>query len=942
MGKALIIAEKPSVAGDIAKALGGFRKLEDYYESDQYLLSSAVGHLLELCVSDQFEVKRGKWSFANLPVIPPHFDLRPIEKSEGRLKALLKLIKRPEVDGLINACDAGREGELIFRYLVQYAKAKQPIKRLWLQSMTPAAIREGFAQLRSDVSMLPLADAAVCRSESDWLVGINGTRAMTAFNSKTGGFHLTTVGRVQTPTLAILVEREDRIKNFVSKDYWEIHGTFLAKAGEYPGRWFDEKFAKKDGEGDLKPERVWDAKLAEAIHAKCLGKPGIVTEESKPTTQLSGLLYDLTSLQREANGRFGFSAKTTLSLAQALYEKHKVLTYPRTDSRALPEDYIGTVKTTLGMLQGTSYGTFAGQILKNEWVRPNKRIFNNAKVSDHFAIIPTSIAPKHLGELEAKLYDMVAKRFLAVFYPAAEFLVTTRITRVEGEPFKTEGKVMTNAGWMAVYGKEAQTDDTPTLAPVQPNETVQTTNVEVIAAQTKPPARFTEATLLSAMEGAGKLVEDEELREAMREKGLGTPATRASIIEGLIYEKYVLRQGRELQPTAKAFSLITLLRGLGIPELSSPELTGDWEFKLLKMARGQMKRPDFMKEIADVTREIVAKAKCHESDTVPGDFGTLKVPCPKCGGEIHENYKKFQCQKCDFSLWKIVAGRQLEIPEVEQLIAKGQVGPLQGFRSKLGRPFAAVIKLTPELKPEFDFGQDRTDANGAVAEVDFTGQEPLGKCPKCGQRVFDMPMAYVCEKSVGANRTCEFRSGKIILQRAIEREQMQKLLATGKTDLLEKFISKKGRPFKAFLVVKDGRVGFEFEPREAKPRKASAKAGPGAAPEPKIDFTAQQPLGECPKCGKRVFEGGAAYVCENSQAEKKPCKFKINKVILQQAIDREQAARLLSKSKTDLLHKFISGKTGRSFAAYLVMDDTGKVGFEFPPREAETTKSTAT
>jgi DNA topoisomerase-3 len=941
MGKALIIAEKPSVAGDIAKALGGFKKQGDYFESEHYLLSSAVGHLLELCVSEEFEVKRGKWSFANLPVIPPHFDLRPIERNEGRLKVLLKLLKRPEVDSLVNACDAGREGELIFRYLVQYAKANKPIKRLWLQSMTPAAIKEGFEHLRTDASMLPLADAAVCRSESDWLIGINGTRAMTAFNSKTGGFHLTTVGRVQTPTLAILVEREDRIKNFVSKDYWEIHGTFLAKAGEYPGRWFDEKFAKKDGEGDLKPERLWDAKVAEAIRAKCTGKPGIVTEESKPTTQMSGALYDLTTLQREANGRFGFSAKTTLSIAQALYERHKVLTYPRTDSRALPEDYIDTVKKTLGMLENTSYGTFAGHILKNGWVKPNKRIFNNAKVSDHFAIIPTSLAPKHLGELEAKLYDMVTKRFLAVFYPAAEFLVTTRITRVEAEPFKTEGKVMTNAGWLAVYGKEAQTDDTPTLAAVQPNETVQTTNVEVIAEKTKPPARFTEATLLSAMEGAGKLVEDEELREAMREKGLGTSATRAQIIEGLIYEKYVLRQGRELQPTAKAFSLITLLRGLEIPELSSPELTGNWEFKLLSMARGQMKRPDFMKEIADVTREIVAKAKRHESDTVPGDFGTLKVPCPKCGGEIHENYKKFQCQKCEFSLWKIVAGRQLEIPEVEELIAKRQVGPLQGFRSRLGKPFAAVIKLTPELKPEFDFGQDRTDANGTVTEVDFTGQEPLGKCPKCGHRVFDTPMAYTCEKAVGAARTCDFRSGKIILQRAIEREQMQKLLATGKTDLLEKFISKKGRPFKAFLVVKDGRVGFEFEPREAKPKKAVAKTGEPAAPEPKVDFTGQQPLGKCPKCGKRVFEGGEAYVCERTQADKKPCKFKINKVILQQAIDREQATRLLADGKTDLLKQFISAKSGRTFAAYLMMDEAGKVTFDFPPREAETTKSTA-
>ncbi len=465
MGKALIIAEKPSVASDIAKALGGFKKQEDFYESDKYVLSSAVGHLLQLCVPDQYEVKRGKWTFAHLPIIPPHFDLQPIERNEARLRLLLKLIKRPDVDALVNACDAGREGELIFRYIVQYSKAKKPIKRLWLQSMTPAAIREGFENLRDDVSMRPLADAAVCRSESDWLVGINGTRAMTAFNSKTGGFHLTTVGRVQTPTLAILVEREERIKKFVSKDYWEIHGTFGAKAGEYPGRWFAEDFAKKEGESELKPERVWEVKQAEAIREKCLGKPGIVTEESKPTTQLSPLLYDLTSLQRDGNSRFGFSAKNTLGLAQALYEKHKVLTYPRTDSRALPEDYIETVKKTLSMLGETHYAPLAEHILKNDWVKPNKRIFNNAKVSDHFAIIPTSIAPKNLSEPESKLYDMVTKRFLAVFYPAAEFLVTTRITRVESEPFKSEGKVMVNAGWLAVYGKDAESDETPTLAP---------------------------------------------------------------------------------------------------------------------------------------------------------------------------------------------------------------------------------------------------------------------------------------------------------------------------------------------------------------------------------------------------------------------------------------------------------------------------------------------
>ena len=935
----MIIAEKPSVAGDIARALGGFKKVEDYQESDEYVVSSAVGHLLQITPPEGVEVKRGKWTFAHLPVIPQHFDLLPIEKNEARLRLLLKLIKRKDVDSLVNACDAGREGELIFRYIVQYAKSNKPIKRLWLQSMTPAAIREEFGALRSDESVLPLADAAVCRSEADWLVGINGTRAMTAFNSKSGGFHLTTVGRVQTPTLAILVEREEKIKKFVAKDYWEVHGTFAAAAGEYAGRWFDEGFSrekgeKKDGETEhLRAERLWEIGRAEAIRDKCQGKPGLVTEESKPTTQMSPLLYDLTSLQREANGRFGFSAKNTLGLAQALYEKHKVLTYPRTDSRALPEDYLGTVKKTMGMLaEVTGYSSFADRILKEDWVKPNKRIFNNAKVSDHFAIIPTALAPKHLSEPEQKLYDLVTKRFLAIFFPAAEFLVTTRITRVEKEPFKSEGKVMVNAGWLAVYGRDAETDDTPTLAAVQPNETVRTEKVEVIGSQTKPPARFTEATLLSAMEGAGKLVEDEELREAMSEKGLGTPATRAAIIEGLLYEKYLVRNLRELQPTAKAFSLMTLLRGLEIPELCSPELTGEWEFKLMQMSRGQLKRPEFMREIEGMTRDIVAKAKRHESDTVPGDYGTLTVPCPKCGGEIKENYKKFQCQKCDFALWKIVAGRQLEIFEVEELISKGVVGPLQGFRSKLGKPFAAVIKMGAEFKPEFDFGSDQQKDGEAAAAVDFTGKEPLGKCPKCGARVFDAGMNYICEKATGPDKSCTFRTGKIILQQSIEPAQVVKLLAEGKTDLLKGFISKKtNRKFEAYLVLKDGGTAFEFAPREKKGKGGEAKA---AAPVVKLDFTGKTVLGKCPKCGGKVFDTEAGYICERSQLEMKPCKFKIERERAGGPIEAEQARKLLEAGKTDLLEKFVS-KTGRPFAAYLVMDVKGKVTFEFPPREGE-------
>jgi DNA topoisomerase-3 len=833
MGKALIIAEKPSVAADISRALGGFSKKDDYFESDEFVLSSAIGHLLEIGMPEDEEVKRGKWTFTHLPAIPSRFELKPIEKTEARLKLLNRLLKRKDVDALINACDAGREGELIFRHIVQYAKSRQPIRRLWLQSMTPAAIRDGFAGLRPDKELRPLADAARCRSESDWLVGINGTRAMTAFNSKSGGFQLTTVGRVQTPTLAILVEREERIKRFVARAYWEVHGTFGARSGEYAGRWFDEKFRKPDDDEHARAERLWDEKKAEAIQAKCAGKPGIVTEESKPSTQSPPLLYDLTSLQREANGRFGFSARTTLSLAQALYEKHKVLTYPRTDSRALPEDYIPTVRKTLESLKDSNaYHVHAKKILDEKWVTPNRRIFDNSKISDHFAIIPTLLAPKTLNEIEQKLYDLVVKRFLAVFYPAAEFLNTTRITRVENEPFKSEGKVLVNAGWLAVYGKEAQgEDDAANLVPVEPKEKVKTVTVEVKALQTKPPARLNEATLLSAMEGAGKLIDDEELRLAMAARGLGTPATRAAIIEGLLTEKYIHRDGRELVPTAKAFSLMVLLKGLGVPELFSPELTGEWEHRLALMEKGQLTREEFMAEIEQMTRHIVGQAKNFESDTIPGDFGKLDIPCPKCGGEVHENYKKFQCQNCDFSMWKIIAGRQFELTEAQTLLRDKTVGPLDGFRSKLGRPFSANLKLTDTFEAQFDFGQSSGDDENAEAP-DFSGQTPLGPCPKCGNNVFEEPNAYICEKATGPRsaRTCDFRSGRLILQRTVERAQMEKLLASGKTDLLQFVSARTRRPFQAYLVRQpDGKIGFEFEKRAPKAEGAKPAAKKRAA-----------------------------------------------------------------------------------------------------------------
>ncbi|MDB5798337.1 MAG: topB [Paucimonas sp.] len=839
MTKSLIIAEKPSVANDIAKAIGGFTKHDEYFESDDFVLSSAVGHLVEIAVPEEYDVKRGKWSFTHLPIIPPHFDLNPIAKTESRLKVLNRLIKRKDVGMLINACDAGREGELIFRLIAQYAKAKQPIKRLWLQSMTPGSIREAFKQLRDDQEMMPLADAARCRSEADWLIGINGTRAMTAFNSKEGGFYLTTVGRVQTPTLSIVVEREEKIKQFVSRNFWEVRAEFICAAGMYEGRWLDPQFKRDENDPEKRAERLWSQAAADSIVAACRGKTGTVTEESKPTSSAAPALFDLTSLQREANARFGFSAKNTLGLAQSLYERHKVLTYPRTDSRHLPEDYLDSVKETLEVLgESNNYQPFSSQILKSNWVKPNKRIFDNSKISDHFAIIPTTQAPKNLSEPEQKLYDMVARRFMAIFFPPAEFQVTTRMTEVSGHRFKTEGKVMTSAGWMAVYGREAMAtkEDGETagmLVAVAPNEKVRTESVKANGLATKPPPRYTEATLLSAMEGAGKLFEDEDLRDAMAGKGLGTPATRAAIIEGLLSEKYLLREGRELMPTAKAFQLMTLLRGLGVAELTAPELTGEWEYKLSQMERGRISRDEFMREIAQMTQVIVKRAKEYDNDTIPGDYATLQTPCPNCAGVVKENYRRFACTRCDFSMSKTPGSRQFEVPEVEELLKNRTIGPLQGFRSKMGRPFAAILRIVRDedlnnFKLEFDFGQNDDEGEGGEP-IDFTGQTVLGPCPKCGSGVYEMGLAYVCERTVQRPKACDFRSGRIILQQEILPEQMVKLLNDGKTDLLPGFVSQRTRrPFKAFLVRgKDGKVSFEFEERKAKPgapAKAAAKA----------------------------------------------------------------------------------------------------------------------
>jgi DNA topoisomerase-3 len=848
MGKTLIIAEKPSVMTDLSrvltKVLGKFEKngsgRDIFFENDSAVITSAVGHLVELRMPMGPNGKKLPWNFGVLPAIPDKFDLDPIADSEARLKQVLKLAKRKDVDLIVNACDAGREGELIFRYIMEIGNIDKPVKRLWMQSMTNNSILEAWKNLRPGESMKPLADAAKCRSESDWLVGLNATRALTCFNSRHGGFNITAAGRVQTPTLAILAQREAEIRAFKPTPYFEVHGTFGVVAGEYLGKWIDESWKKHENAPLSKPERIWDQQTAEAIVARCTGKTGKVTEEKKANTQISPQLYDLTTLQREAP----FSAKGTLQIAQALYEKHKMITYPRTDSRYLPEDYTGNVRETMqdvgnSDLDVAKYAkaVLAGSSDNGPRLHKSRRVFDSKKVSDHFAIIPTGKFAK-LSEAEQKLYDMIVKRFIAVFYPSAEFEQTTRLTRIDSskeggrdvppvfDVFKTEGRILVKPGWLEVYGRRpgvaAGKDE---LVPVNAGETASVESVELLAEETKPPARMTESTLLSAMEGAGKLIDDEALREAMAERGLGTPATRAATIEGLISQKYLARDGRELHVSGSGMRLIDLVREMEIEGLYSPKLTGDWEFKLRQMEQGHLKRGDFMKEIISYTNEICTKAR-QAADLAKSEvFPDLKVVCPMCGApSLKQTEATYECREpeCKFKAKKHIAGRLLIEEEATQLFTTKLVGPLTGFKSKFNKPFDAALELDAKFKINFVFENDDRDGPPELTEEQLVGEAKTeeGKSYK----VYATEKAYHVPEMVTKKDPHGIRIGKSILQCEIPQDQILKLISAGKTDVLKGFVSNRTkRKFDAHLTFdpKDGKIGFDFPPRPVK--KTTAK-----------------------------------------------------------------------------------------------------------------------
>jgi DNA topoisomerase III len=757
MAKTLVIAEKPSVGRDLASALDGpfqRRKLEDikpkrsrkktdeptneevvdaaksktksrtardeavFLESDDYVITWAVGHLVQLAEPEEYDEKWKKWKMADLPIVPPNgFKLVPRDaKSKKQLKLIETLLKRDDVDKIINACDAGREGELIFAYVYESVfgksatspKAPKPVERLWISSMTKQAIREGFEKLRPGTQMQHLEEAARSRSEADWLVGMNATRAATIRGRAwVGG--VVSLGRVQTPTLGMIVKRERQIQAFVPEPYRLVHATFQPP---YQGLWF---------EGD--ETRIFgDLERADRIVTKVSGQDGTIEKvERKEQSERAPLLYDLTSLQRDANRRYGFSARRTLQAAQSLYEGKKAITYPRTSSRYLSGDMVAQLKPTAATLQPVpEYRAAADYVLGLEQL-PLQRVVNDAKVDDHHAIIPTDI-DKDMDALtpdERRVFDLVAKRFLAVFHPPARYARTTVITVVEEERFRTRGKVTLEAGWRAVYGvepdQERQSEDESEggeIPALQEGQTVRCIAAEIEEKMTRPPPRYTEATLLSAMETAGKLIDDEELREAMKESGLGTPATRAETIETLIRREYIERVGKDLQATPKGIQVITMLEE---HKLTSPELTGDWEHKLSDIEHGRGDRKAFMTGIAEFTKETVEQIASLDKEKLRPERVELGL-CPRCGAEtgeiIRENSKAYGCTSwksreetgCGFVIWKRVAGRTLTPEIARQLIEERRTREvLSGFRSRNGKPFRARLVLNDEDKIEFEF-----------------------------------------------------------------------------------------------------------------------------------------------------------------------------------------------------------------------------------------------
>jgi DNA topoisomerase-3 len=798
MGKTLIIAEKPSVGQDYARALGGgFQKHEGYLESDDRIISWAIGHLAELAEPEDYDESLKRWSMKTLPVLPESFKLRPDARGKKQLDVIKRLMKRADVDEIVNGCDAGREGELIFAYILDVAKVRKPVRRLWVSSMTRAAIIEGFDNLRDGAEMANLEAAARSRSEADWLVGMNGTRAATVRGRALGG--VVSLGRVQTPTLALIVRRDLEIDAFEPETYFQVDARFgLDGPRAYTGRWFEGK-----------EDRTSERERADAVAAAATGAAATV-ESVKRTERKTRppLLYDLTSLQRDANSRYGMSASRTLQAAQRLYEGSSagaVITYPRTRSQFLPSDQVGNLKGIARGLTGLGFARAAAEYVAGLDVLPLARVVADAKVDDHHAIIPTGELPtKELTGDDARVYELVVRRFLAVFHPEARFEDTEIITVAAEHRFRTRGRRLIEAGWRgAAFGEEAAAEepqgdeDEPrqVLPKVDEGERGTCEQAEVLEKQTKPPPRYSEASLLRDMETAGKQIEDEELRQAMKDAGLGTPATRAETIEKLLRVGYIERLGRSLRATAKGRQAIGLLHDHA---LTSAELTGKWEQRLSAIERGQEPRDRFMADIRRFTTEVVDYFRNLTAEEVRAQRAEIG-PCPNGDGVIRENRAAYGCSSwkskeepgCGFVIWKQQKGRSISPAEARDLLEHGRTDLLDGFKT---RPSRARLVLAEGNQVQL-IAEDGTRLDAPAGP-----RETIATCPKCGGEIRENSRAYGCSSWKSRKEPgCGFVIWKSTKGRAITADEARQVIEQGASDWMD-FKDRKG-PFRGRLVL---------------------------------------------------------------------------------------------------------------------------------------------
>jgi len=861
VGKNLIITEKPSVARDIAAALGGFTDCDGYLENDSRVITFAVGHLYELLPPEELDPRFKRWTLDTLPILPEEFRYRVKEGQSERLRIIKKLLQRPDVDEVVNACDAGREGELIFREIVEQLGGSKPIRRLWLQSMTEDAIREGFRSLRPGEELDGLAHAAHCRARSDWLIGMNATRALTKRLKSRKEKSAWSAGRVQTPTLAMLVKREEEVLAHVPRPYWRVAASFEHAAQPYAATWFDPAF-QAGADEEARDDRIFDLARAQAIVLRARSGEGSASETRKPSRESAPPLFDLTSLQREGNRRFGWSARRTLSAAQRCYERHKLLTYPRTDSRCLPSDYRPTVGRVLEALEGATdhgdgfddYAAAAGR-LRSAGLRNEERVFDNRGVSDHFAIIPTGKLPgEPLTGDDRRLFDLVVRRFLGAFHGPAVWERVERVTEVSGESFRTRARFLKEPGWRSVLpasGEEDGERELPALAPGRDEASgvrVANRGAELEAEETKPPPRISEGRLLSLMENAGSQIEDEDIAAALHEKGIGTPATRADIIENLIAKGYVLRVDKALRPTVKGIRLIDTLRRIHADRLTSPELTGDIEYHLLQVEKGNRTAADFMGEIRDYAREIVEAARSFEYGDLY-DANDVLGPCPRCGGPVIEMAWFYRCREvpgrapeedCPMRFWKDTSGRYIDRNTIQALLRDGRTGPIDGFVARSGRTYRAALEVDREAWQVKVRSLGWNEGEGASDEPEYeVNPEPVARCPfdeDCS--VVETAKQFVCERTQKREaqaraasggeeelpKGCAFVLPRTVCKREITRDEAAAYCRDKRTALLTEFTSRFGRPFSATLVLKEnGRHGFEFQPRE--PRAGRREAG---------------------------------------------------------------------------------------------------------------------